>query len=207
MNNEERLYEYIYTRNEVRKAMEIFGKEYGKIAKYLKINEQTARNMATGKNEPKYFTTNILDVPKTEIDKIFEEFGEDPEPNYLIAIYKLVFPTWPDIKQVKMWPSCSYELWQHIFNYCKEYDIKFNTKSFKGGLWLNNGFSANDRLAGEIVSVANVSIIYEDRMKCTWDYQCGNCPTDEICERGQECRWLKSVDWEDKPIPREDNNS
>jgi len=66
---------------------------------------------------------------------------------YLIGLYKLVFPEWDRIEKVDGWPVCNKATWTAICKACQDFDAKlnkerdWNKQMMVGGAWLNNGFS------------------------------------------------------------------
>jgi len=93
--------------------------------------------------------------PET-VDGIFEKAEHQAEA--LIAIYRLVFPDWDDIKAVDGFPVIGQEGWLYICDHFIELDKARHPGVWKGGLWLNKGFSSSNEVSGWEVSLDSVKI-------------------------------------------------
>lgn len=92
------------------------------------------------------------------LQEIFEQ--SDHQNSALIGVYKLVLPDWDNIKEVDGFPEVGKELWKHICNLFIDFDRQHHPNVFHGGIWLNNGFSSNDRLEPWEISLENCNLIY-----------------------------------------------
>lgn len=65
----------------------------------------------------------------------------------IIALYKLVFPDWENIEMVDGFPECNRGTWKYIAEKFQRFDAAHHPNVMPGGIWLNNGWSAqNDEL-------------------------------------------------------------
>ncbi len=90
------------------------------------------------------------------IRTIFEKHAH--QADVIIDIYKLVFPDWDSIKKVDEPPEAGSSLWKFICGQFIDFDSKHHPKVFKGGIWLNNGFSSNSKLDPWELSFKNCQV-------------------------------------------------
>ena len=76
------------------------------------------------------------------INGIFEDANE--QADYTLAIYKIAFPDWDDIKAISGYPKISQETNKYIFDQAISFDKKNHPDVISGGLWMNRGFSSCD---------------------------------------------------------------
>ena len=80
------------------------------------------------------------------IKAVFETAPDQSEA--LLAIYRMVFPQWDQIKKIDGWPTCNKTTWVSICEMFMELDNKRNAgvlpteRIMPGGMWMNNGFSS-----------------------------------------------------------------
>ena len=84
----------------------------------------------------------------------------DSQNSALVGVYKLVFPDWENIKQIEGFPEVGREMWKYICQLFIAFDQEHHPNVFHGGIWLNSGFSSNDRLDGWAISFDTVKVIY-----------------------------------------------
>jgi hypothetical protein len=65
-------------------------------------------------------------------------------------------PEWDSIKSINGFPTIGKEGWLYICAHFVELDKAKHPDVWKGGLWLNKGFSSSDEIPGWEVSLANV---------------------------------------------------
>jgi len=94
-----------------------------------------------------------MKLSEAQIDKIFEEAKD--QSDYIVGIYRLVFPDWDDIEAVNGWPTISKKTSEYIFDKAMEFDAKHHPDVIMGGMWMNNGFSTLD---GEHLALWEVDI-------------------------------------------------
>ena len=94
---------------------------------------------------------------REHIKAIFK--NHDHQTDVLIDIYKMILPDWDSIKEIDGHPEAGHSLWQFICNLFIEFDNKYHPNVFKGGIWLNTGFSANSNLKQWEISFENCTVI------------------------------------------------
>ncbi len=77
----------------------------------------------------------------------------------LIDIYKLVLPDWEGIEKIEGFPEAGNDLCKFICRQFIEFDQKHHPDVFKGGIWMNNGFSSNSHLEPWEISFENCKVI------------------------------------------------
>ena len=93
-------------------------------------------------------------------DRIEKIFGlHEAQSAVLEDIYRLVLPDWDAIETVRGFPEAGNELWKFICRQFIDFDVKHHPDVFKGGMWMNNGFSSNDHLGPWEVSFENCEVI------------------------------------------------
>ncbi len=85
-----------------------------------------------------------IDLTKEKIDKIFSDTINQYE--YLIELYKEVFPQWKKIKKLVGYPLCNKKTAEYIFEKAIAFDKKHHPEVLHGGLWLNYGFSIDQNM-------------------------------------------------------------
>ena len=94
---------------------------------------------------------------RDHIMAIFKQ--HDHQTDVLIDLYKMVLPDWDRIQSIDGHPEAGKDLWKFICNLFIEFDQKHHPKVFKGGIWLNTGFSANSNLKPWEISFENSIIV------------------------------------------------
>jgi len=74
-----------------------------------------------------------------QIHAIFETSNDQSEA--CVALYRLAFPEWDELKSIDGWPGIGKEAGDFIWKRFMEFDRKHHPGVFNGGLWLNSGFS------------------------------------------------------------------
>ncbi len=92
------------------------------------------------------------------LQKIFEE--SDHQDSVIVKLYKMLFPDWEKIQRIEGFPVIGQGLWDYICNLFIEFDRENHPGCFKGGLWVNNGFSSSDCLDPWMISLENCKVIY-----------------------------------------------
>jgi len=93
---------------------------------------------------------------REHIKEIFKKHNH--QTDVLIDIYKMILPDWDSIKEIDGHPEAGHSLWTFICNQFIEFDHKYHPKVFKGGIWLNTGFSANSNLKPWEISFENCTV-------------------------------------------------
>ena len=86
-------------------------------------------------------------IAKETIDHIFEDEEEQEKPhqaNLVVELYRLVFPNWDDIEKVNGFPRCGEVLNKYLFRKFIDFDQKHHPNVMNGGVWMNNGWSADE---------------------------------------------------------------
>ena len=78
-------------------------------------------------------------LTEQEIDEIFE-FSRD-QSEACVALYRLAFPEWDELKCIKGWPVVGKEAGLYISKKFMAFDRKHHPAFLNGGLWMNKGFS------------------------------------------------------------------
>lgn len=92
------------------------------------------------------------------LQEIFEQAAH--QSSALIGLYKMLIPDWDRIDRLEGFPVVGREMWQYIANLFIDFDQRHHPKCFKGGLWLNNGFSSNEKLGPWDINLDRCRIIY-----------------------------------------------
>ena len=92
------------------------------------------------------------------LQEIFEE--SEHQSSVIVKLYKMLFPEWEKIQSIEGFPAVGKALNEYIFNLFIEFDREHHPECFKGGSWLNQGFSTNDGLDPWAISLENCKIIY-----------------------------------------------
>ncbi len=100
-----------------------------------------------------------LETLKEHIEAIFSK--HDHQENVLIDLYKMVFPDWNKIKRIEGFPEAGTALWQFICDQFIDFDRKHHPDCFKGGAWMNAGFSSNCKLGAWEISRDNCKVIMD----------------------------------------------
>lgn len=93
---------------------------------------------------------------REQIEAIFKQ--HDHQTDILIDIYKMILPDWDQIQSIDGHPEAGRELWKFICNLFIGFDEKHHPKVFKGGIWLNTGFSSNSKLNPWEISFKNCKV-------------------------------------------------
>ena len=93
---------------------------------------------------------------KKYIEAIFERY--ENQSDVLVDIYKLVFPDWDRIEKVHGFPEAGNDLWKFVCRKFIAFDEKHHPNVFKGGIWMNTGFSSNGYLKPWELSFENCTV-------------------------------------------------
>jgi hypothetical protein len=92
------------------------------------------------------------------LQKVFDE--SDHQDFVITRLYEMLFPDWEKILRIEGFPIIGHALWNYICNLFIEFDRKNHPECFKGGLWINNGFSSSDCLDPWVINLENCNVIY-----------------------------------------------
>jgi len=98
-------------------------------------------------------------MTKEQVEQVFVDAMTHED--YLIGIYRLVFPDWDNIERIERWPACNEFTWSAICRMAMDWD-QAHTNCFAGGAWMNNGFSCDKTIKQNwYVSLAGCNVIYK----------------------------------------------
>ena len=92
------------------------------------------------------------------LQKVFEQ--AEHQNSALIGLYKMLIPDWEKIDRLEGFPVVGREMWQYIANLFIDFDQCHHPQCFKGGLWMNNGFSSSAKLGPWEISLDSCNVIY-----------------------------------------------
>ena len=104
--------------------------------------------------------SSTVQLDREAVLRVFAEAKD--QSDYMIALYKMVFPRWDDIISIEQWPKCNKDTWTWICRLAMDFD-QTHHGSLPGGCWLNKGFSGSD---GE-----NLQFLEIDTSKCVIEYK------------------------------------
>ena len=99
-----------------------------------------------------------IKLSKEAIDKAFEKAKE--QADYAISLYKLAFSEWDDIKHVDGYPRVSKTTNKYIFDKAISFDKEKHPNVMNGGLWLDKGFSTNEKVKDWEITLEDCEIEY-----------------------------------------------
>lgn len=100
-----------------------------------------------------------VEVTKDQVEEIF--LNAEHQIDYALSLYRLAFPRWDEIKEIKGWPKVSRGFSKFIFEQAMKFDRKHHPKVFNGGLWLNKGFgSSDDELPWGTIDLSSCEVEY-----------------------------------------------
>lgn len=98
----------------------------------------------------------IFDAEKKEAVK--QLFAENTHQAHVIeGLYKMVLPEWDNIESINGWPKCGKPFWLWISQQFMDFDRIHHPGVFKGGAWMNSGFSVDETLGDFEVSLEGVT--------------------------------------------------
>lgn len=98
----------------------------------------------------------MINLNPATVRKIFEESKDQHE--VLIGLYRLVFPYWDQITELKGYPSISDRTWEEIAELSIAFDRIHHPDVIAGGNWMNRGFAIDDTLHDWIISLASCEV-------------------------------------------------
>ena len=99
-----------------------------------------------------------------KIQEIFDKSGDQGEA--LLRLYMLFIPEFESVVSIGLWPECGKMLHQFIFERFIAFDCIHHPEVMPGGLWLNKGFTLDEKLMNWEVNLDNCGIMYQERQKC-----------------------------------------
>lgn len=92
------------------------------------------------------------------LQEIFEQ--AEHQERALIELYRMVIPDWDRLERLEGFPVVGQEMWQYICQLFIHFDHCHHHEIFKGGLWMNAGFSSSGDLGPWEISMDRCHFIY-----------------------------------------------
>jgi hypothetical protein len=99
-----------------------------------------------------------METLQHRLQEIFEK--SDHQQRALIALYRLLIPDWERLERLEGFPVVGQELWKYICQLFIDFDQHHHPEIFKGGLWVNQGFSASKDLGPWEINLKQCRFIY-----------------------------------------------
>lgn len=103
--------------------------------------------------------SEVITLDEAAVKQVFAEAKD--QADYLIGLYKLVFPEWDRIVAIAGWPSVNDFTWKAIARLAMDHDQQHAANVLPGGAWMNQGFSTScgEKLGNWQVSMRSVTRI------------------------------------------------
>lgn len=88
--------------------------------------------------------------------------GKAHQADAWIALYRIAFPDWDEIKSIDSYPSVSAETDKYIFAAFIQFDQFHHPGVQVGGMWLNSGFRSQDGMPNWCIDTDGCTIYYND---------------------------------------------
>lgn len=92
------------------------------------------------------------------LQEIFEK--AEHQERALIELYRMVIPDWDRLERLEGFPVVGQEMWKYICQLFIDLDQRHHPGIFKGGLWMNAGFSCSGDLGPWEISMDRCRFIY-----------------------------------------------
>jgi hypothetical protein len=92
------------------------------------------------------------------LQEIFEQ--AEHQERALIELYRMVIPDWDRLERLEGFPVVGQEMWKYICQLFIHFDHCHHPEIFKGGLWMNAGFSSSGDLGPWEISMDRCHFIY-----------------------------------------------
>lgn len=92
------------------------------------------------------------------LQEIFEK--AEHQERALIELYRMVIPDWDRLERLEGFPVVGQEMWKYICQLFIDLDQRLHPEIFKGGLWMNAGFSSSGDLGPWEISMDRCRFIY-----------------------------------------------
>ncbi len=92
------------------------------------------------------------------LQEIFEK--AEHQERALIELYRMVIPDWDRLERLEGFPVVGQEMWKYICQLFIDLDQRLHPEIFKGGLWMNAGFSCSGDLGPWEISMDRCRFIY-----------------------------------------------
>jgi hypothetical protein len=106
------------------------------------------------------FSQGITSKEKLQqrLQEIFEK--AEHQERALIELYRMVIPDWDRLERLEGFPVVGQEMWKYICQLFIDLDQRLHPEIFKGGLWMNAGFSSSGDLGPWEISMDRCRFIY-----------------------------------------------
>jgi len=84
----------------------------------------------------------LVELNRQAVNMVFQ--NARTQGDYVIGLYRLVYPGWDNIVKVNGFPTVSDTDGAHLFQQAIAFDRREHPDVMAGGAWLNNGFSVSD---------------------------------------------------------------
>ena len=105
----------------------------------------------------------IIKLDRQAVNMVFQNAKNQGE--YIIGLYRMVYPDWDRIVKVNGFPRVSDADGQHLFEQAIAFDRREHPDVLSGGGWLNNGFSVSDGIADGMCQQADYTLV-EENIEC-----------------------------------------
>ena len=85
--------------------------------------------------------SDIVTLTEASIDACFED--AKAQADYVVGLYRLVFPNYDQIASVDGHPACTQKLWTYIADKAMNWDRVHCPGVLPGGAWMNYGFATS----------------------------------------------------------------
>lgn len=104
----------------------------------------------------------MINLNPVTVRKIFANNNDQWE--VLISLYKLIFPFWHQIKELKGYPSINTQTWEDISELSISFDRIHHPHVIAGGNWMNRGFSIDNDLPDWTASIQSCTVTIEPKV-------------------------------------------
>lgn len=104
----------------------------------------------------------MIELNPITVRKLFADNKD--QADVLISLYKLVFPYWDQIKELKGYPTIHTFTWEEIATLFVAFDRIHHPDVISGGCWINRGFSIDDDVPHWKVSLDKCTVIIEPKV-------------------------------------------
>lgn len=77
-----------------------------------------------------------------QVDTCFE--GAQHQTDYILALYRLVFPDFDELEKIEGFPTAGSSLSDYIWHKAIEFDTLHHPECMAGGCWMNHGFRTDN---------------------------------------------------------------
>lgn len=103
-------------------------------------------------------TITRVKLDPEKVKQLFED--ETNQVDVCLALYKMVFNDWDNIKSIEDHPRVTRETNLQLFDLFIKFDSKHHPGAMRGGLWMNSGFGSAE-LHPEITNLPDWTVTLE----------------------------------------------